>query len=216
MLSSMLYYKLVDKWLPFKGSEGYWEARYNKGGTSGDGSYRELADFKAEVINTFVQVRDIGSVIEFGCGDGNQLSLSTYPQYLGVDVSKTAVDQCRKKFAHDPSKTFITLNAYDNQKAELGLSLDVIYHLIEDHVFHSHMLQLFNSARRYVIIYSSNSDQQYAIQGKHVRHRDFGLWIEKNRPEWKLLKHIPNLYPYNPNTNSGSFADFYFYERKIN
>lgn len=42
--------------------------------------------------------------------------------------------------------------------ADLSLSLDVIYHLVEDEVFETYINTLFKSARRYVIIYSSNSD----------------------------------------------------------
>ena len=57
----------------FTASDDYWEERYSKGKNSGAGSYNELARFKAEVLNGFVQKQNIRSVIEFGCGDGNQL-----------------------------------------------------------------------------------------------------------------------------------------------
>ncbi|MBI9084342.1 MAG: hypothetical protein JEZ11_12140 [Desulfobacterales bacterium] len=72
----------------------YWERRYAQGGTSGAGSYGRLAEFKAEVLNTFVEERGVQNIIEFGCGDGNQLSLAKYPSYVGLDASKTAVTQC--------------------------------------------------------------------------------------------------------------------------
>ena len=38
-------------------------------------------------------------------------------------------------------------------RAELALSLDVIYHLVEDTVYESYMGQLFDSATKYVIVY---------------------------------------------------------------
>ena len=53
----------------------YWENRYKNNGNSGAGSYGRLAEFKADVINNFIAENKITSVIEFGCGDGNQLSL---------------------------------------------------------------------------------------------------------------------------------------------
>jgi hypothetical protein len=58
----------------FKSSETYWIARYKRGGDSGRGSYGKLAQFKAGVINKFVEANKINTIIEFGCGDGNQLT----------------------------------------------------------------------------------------------------------------------------------------------
>jgi hypothetical protein len=84
--------KLVD-------SGPYWEARYRTGGNSGAGSYSRLAEFKAEVLNRFVQENGIASVVEFGSGDGAQLTLASYRDYIGIDVSRTAVGLCRAKFA---------------------------------------------------------------------------------------------------------------------
>ena len=34
----------------------------------------EVANFKAEIINKLVEENGIDSVVEFGCGDGKQLS----------------------------------------------------------------------------------------------------------------------------------------------
>ena len=71
-------------------SVAYWEGRYRAGGNSGAGSYGRLATFKAGFVNGFVELNAIRSAIEFGCGDGNQLSLLSVPRYTGVDVSPTA------------------------------------------------------------------------------------------------------------------------------
>ncbi len=68
--------------MPFS-SKAYWSGHYSAGRRSGGGSYGKLAAFEAEVLNGFVRENAIGSVIEFGCGDGNQLGLSNYPAYLG-------------------------------------------------------------------------------------------------------------------------------------
>ena len=78
-------------------SRKYWEDRYHQGGNSGAGSYGRLGQFKANVLNAFVSEWDIRSVIEWGCGDGHQLSLADYPEYLGIDISEKAVEICRKK-----------------------------------------------------------------------------------------------------------------------
>ncbi|HWR97025.1 MAG TPA: class I SAM-dependent methyltransferase [Candidatus Methanoperedens sp.] len=198
---------------PFPGSRNYWTDRYAAGGNSGDGSYNQLAEFKAETLNHFVQSRTIQSVIEFGCGDGNQLALARYPTYLGFDVSATAVSLCRDAFGGDPTKRFELLDDYRGESAELALSLDVVYHLVEDDVYEEYMGRLFDSAQRYVIIYSSDIDENPASQSPHVRHRKFTQWVEEQRPAWRLLVRIPNRYPLDPATGRGSFADFSIYER---
>ena len=81
----------------------YWERRYTQGRNSGEGSYGDLAIFKAEALNSFVESRGIQSVIEFGCGDGAQLGLAQYPLYTGYDVSRKAVELCRERFNSDES-----------------------------------------------------------------------------------------------------------------
>jgi SAM-dependent methyltransferase len=124
---------------PFPGTEAYWEGRYATGGDSGAGSYGDFAAFKAEIINRFVRDNDVASVVEFGCGDGNQLKLAAYPRYLGFDISQTVIAQCRDTFRADPTKQFRRAQDYAGESAELALSLDVVYHLFEDAVFEDDM-----------------------------------------------------------------------------
>lgn len=201
----------------FPGSKAYWEDRYVKGGTSGAGSYNRLARFKAEVINEFVRDRRLESVIEFGSGDGNQLRLANYKHYVGFDVSATAIEACRSAFAGDASKAFKLTDEYAGETADLTLSLDVIYHLVEDPVFELYMGRLFDSAKKFVIIYSSNDaslNERYG--GGHVRHRTFTEWVSKNSTGWIPLGHLPNKYPYrDADPDETSFADFYFFERQM-
>ena len=198
----------------FPGSAAYWEERYETGGTSGAGSYGRLAEFKAEVLNAFVAVRGVQSVIEFGCGDGNQLALARYPGYLGFDVSPTAVGKCRERFRNDSAKSFRLAGDYRGELADLTLSLDVVYHLVEDAVFEEYMERLFGASRRYVIVYASDSEDSLDAGITHVRHRKFTAWVENNMPGWKLIDHIPNKYPYQGDYTTGSFSEFFVYEKK--
>src|SRR5215472_3886586 len=198
---------------PFPGSRQYWENRYSADGNSGVGSYGKFAAFKAEVINAFVTTRGVQSVIEFGCGDGNQLMLARYPTYVGYDVSDTAVHQCRTSFAGDATKTFALMSQYRGERADLALSLDVIYHLVEERVFEDYMRTLVGAAYRYVIIYASNSDDNQEYQGPHIKHRRFSSWLERNALDWELLEHIPNRHPYRGDYTTGSFAEFFIYGR---
>jgi SAM-dependent methyltransferase len=203
----------------FLDSNIYWEQRYKNRGTSGAGSYGRLAVFKAEVINEFLCENDIKTAIEFGCGDGNQLSLINYKEYIGLDVSKESIKLCYNKFKNDITKSFFLYDPFsfiDNQRiftADLSLSLDVIYHLLEEEVFEKYMMHLFKSSNKYVIIYSSNYEE---LQNKHERRRRFSDFIDHSFKNWKLEKVIPNKYQYDAlNRNETSSADFYFYIKEV-
>lgn len=198
----------------FNSSKSYWIERYKTGGSSGYGSYNRLAEFKAEILNQFVSEQNIKFVIEYGCGDGNQLKFCDFPTYLGFDISPEAIARCREMFSEDKTKTFRLIDSYNNDKAELTLSLDVIFHLIEDRVFSNYMHRLFDSSERFVIIYSSNIDTNSIINGAHVKHRKFTAWVVRSKPEWKLKKHIPNRYPLKGSIKKGSLSDFFIYERQ--
>ena len=213
ILNSRLF--LICKNKTFPGSKKYWEQRYVMGGNSGAGSYGKLAKFKAEIVNLFVENNGIKSVIDFGCGDGNQLSLFSFPNhisYIGLDVSKTVLKLCIDRFKDDVTKNFFLYDPEcfeDNSgifRADLVLSLDVIYHLIEDNIFELYMKHLFSSSDKFVIIYSddANANQRY-----HEKHRQFSRWVETKLPEWELIDKIKNKIP------NKSCADFFIYKKKI-
>ena len=195
-------------------SAEYWDKRYKRNGNSGAGSYNLLAEFKAGIINSFVKEHRIKSVVEFGCGDGNQLSLADYPKYIGFDVSAKSIEICKKLFFGHSNKSFHTIAKGASVKADLAISLDVIYHLVEDDVYHNYMQLLFQSSVQWVIIYSSNKSENVGNQSIHVRHRKFEDWIEGNQPNYKLWNFIPNIYPITTYADTGSFADFYIYKRR--
>lgn len=197
----------------FPGSAKYWENRYAEGGNSGAGSYNRLAEFKAEIINDFVSKNAVQSVIEFGCGDGNQLELANYPKYLGLDVSETILGQCEARFEGDDTKQFRLSDPSKNKdlRADLTLSLDVLFHLIEQEVFDSYLRELFASAEGYVIVFSSNFDKEQTF---HEKDREFTKWIDANIEGWELIEEIPNRFPFDPeNPNETSKADFFIYRK---
>lgn len=188
----------LQRLLPWSSSAQYWERRYARGGNSGKGSYGDLAAFKAEFLNAFVAEHDIATVIEFGCGDGAQLSLAHYPRYLGFDVSDTALNVCRAKFAGDASKSFQRAGDYAGEQAALALSLDVVFHLLEDHTFAVYMRRLFFAAERFVVIYSSDFDESAAPKARHVRHRKFSAWAARHAPEFAEVSRLDNPYRERP------------------
>jgi FkbM family methyltransferase len=202
---------MVCQRVAFAGSARYWDQRYAQGGTSGGGSYGAAAIAKAEFLSDFVHDRKVGSVIEFGCGDGHQLSLARYPRYIGLDVSCTAIKMCKRQFPGDLSKSFFL---YDGAcfvdhaglfRADMAISLDVIYHLVEDRVFETYMEHFFAAADRYAVVYATN--QEFGGGAAHVRHRHFSSWVEQRCPAWKLAEVIPGPNP------EPLRADFFVYQR---
>jgi SAM-dependent methyltransferase len=200
----------------FEGSSNYWENRYAAGGNSGSGSYGRLAVFKANILNDFVKKESVKTVMEFGCGDGHQLGLAEYPYYTGLDVSSKAIERCKETFRNDSQKVFHLYSSNRTTKdlppAELTLSLDVIYHLVENSVYEAYMRDLFSAATRFVIIYASNVE---GTQRYHERTREFTKWIARHCQEWELFKTVPNAYPYNPeDPDNTSQSDFFLYRKK--
>jgi trans-aconitate methyltransferase len=193
--------KLIFKYLKnrfFTSSEEYWENRYKSGDNSGAGSYNEYAEYKASFINEIISKYKIQTVCELGCGDGNNLKYyKGFNKYYGFDVSKTIINKNNKEF-DNKKYSFNVLNTLDIPNVDLMMSLDVIYHLVEDDIFNDYMRQLFNSKSKYVIVYSSDIDSKRKF---HVRHRK---WTDK----------IPKDFILKDKTNcplKGSSANFYLY-----
>jgi cyclopropane fatty-acyl-phospholipid synthase-like methyltransferase len=193
----------------FPGTAVYWERRYRKNGNSGNGSYGENACYKASIINAFVTKNNIKRVIDFGCGDGNQLKRFHFPDYIGFDVSSTALDKCRNIFKDDSTKRFFLYhqNIFTNDgnqfRGDLVLSLDVIFHLVEDHLFEQYIHHLFSASLKYVIIYAWDVEEEKKY---HVRHRKFTQWIERNITDFQLIERV----------TENSFCDFFIYRKNIN
>lgn len=183
-----------------------WENRYKTGGNSGKGSYNDLCKFKADIINEFISKNKIITALELGCGDGNQLSYFIIEHYIGLDISPTAIEQCKEKFKNSKDKEFYHYSDYNNQPVELTLSLDVIYHILEDALYIEYMKNLFNYSTKYVIIYSNNYNGH---KSGHMYTKQFTDDINKLFPNWKLKEFIKQKYP------EKSSADFYIYEKII-
>lgn len=195
----------------FKGSASYWEDRYAKGGTSGPGSYGRAAEWKAGVVNGWVAELGVTSIVDFGCGDGNQLSLADYPRYLGLDRSSTAIRNCIQRFRADTTKSFLRYGPEDLAdpagwlRGDMALSQEVIFHLVEDEVFEDYMTRLFNGAERYVVICCN--DTAYDARAPYERHRDFAAWIERHQPGWTRARRV------DPPEDTGLMSSFFLYQK---
>jgi hypothetical protein len=192
-------------------SARFWESRYRSGGNSGSGSFGRLAKFKASFLNSFVSINNILDVVEFGCGNGAQCSMFNFPKYIGIDVSEKAISDARLAFAHNQGFSFLlSSDKAEAFECDLSLSLDVIFHLIEESVFEKYLRDLFLFSKRFVIIYSSDVDENWSAE--HVRHRNFSKAISERYPEWRRVAIVPNIYPFDSQQQEQtSFSDFHIF-----
>ncbi len=192
--------------------KSYWENNYQTGGTSGSGSYGVLAEFKASVINAYLEEKGITTVMEFGCGDGNQLSYMAYKEYLGLDIAKSAIDLCKAQYGADEHKSFLWYQpGYLMNKsfitAELVVCLDVLYHIVEDGDFIQTLDDIFSCAGTAVILYTKIAEADNDTNVVTIKDRDIFKYLEKYQ-EFKVKEIIPQKHP------GISSADFIILERK--
>jgi SAM-dependent methyltransferase len=201
--------KLLRRWR-YPGSGAYWEKRYAAGGNSGSGSEGQLGAYKAKWINQFVQERQIRSVVEFGCGDGRQTRQLKMASYTGLDVSPTVIAQCKRFFSGDSSRNFELYlpDQFDPTpfKADLSLSMEVIFHLTEEPVYEAYIRHLFAAADRYVVIFSSDQPDRSDGIYPHFRSRHFTADIPRLAPGWILTEHITNPH------RDISISDFFIFQ----
>ena len=195
-------------------SKKYWDLRYKYNWNSGQGSYGESSKAKSKVFNQLLKDYSIESVIEFGCGDGHQLALYQIKNYLGLDVSKVTIDNIINLYQNDASKSFMW---YDPESfkvsshfinAQAAISVDVIFHLVEDPIFEKYMHDLFASANKNVFIYATNFfDEKMAVA--HLRNRKFTDWVSQNIEGWALSEERETL------SESGEkFLNWYVYSKE--
>lgn len=137
--------------------------------------------------------------------------------YTGYDVSEMALQICKEKFLNAPDKVF---RHYDGSIVDdigfydMAISLDVIYHLVEDEIFGNYLCNLFNSSNKYVCIYSSNYEARQSTE--YIRRRKFTKHVECLFPNWSLMSVVENPYLYDGSAkNEMSNSNFYFYEKRM-
>ena len=180
----------------YSGTVSYWDDRYRKGGNSGSGSQGEARIWKAHRVNIWAGKE----VLDIGCGDGEQAELYTIPLYTGIDPSPAAIMAAADRISKEPDWQWFVMRDTSNWfPRHTHMSIDVIYHLVDDHDYYEHLRLLFSAQQR-VIIYSSNEDPD-PDDAPHVRHRKFLGDVPKG---WQFTYF--EIGPHSP-------SNFYVYDR---
>jgi SAM-dependent methyltransferase len=163
--------KGVDETFDYK---NYWDERYRKGQNSGKGSYGANAEFKAAHIHRVVKEYNCKSIADFGCGDGNQLSMFPNISYTGFDISPTIIEQNKVKF---PDKNFEVMDMKNTSKyndiADLSICFDCLFHITQtkDWVI---LIDAVCNAAKNVIVITTNT---YVVPEEYFPHVNFSRKI---------------------------------------
>lgn len=162
----------------------YWERRYQDGRTSGAGSEGDAALAKAKMIDEVITGYGLTSVIDWGVGDGVVLGhLKTKVRYLGLDVAPVAIERLRAKYGpRSRTRWFALASEGAHEVRDLALSLDVMFHLVDEADYQLHLAQVFGSATKAVLIHANDHDG-----GRTARHVLWRKWtpdVARIFPEW--------------------------------
>lgn len=186
---------------------GYWERRYRDGRTSGAGSEGDEGAYKAAYLSKFIADHDVKTVVDWGCGDGQVLELVDLhgAYYRGMDISPTIVDRMTVKFPLLDFSVPTRRGRHVGSPFDLALSFDVLFHLPDEVDYTDYLGQLFGSAEKFVMIYSTN----YAggRTARHVYRREFTPDVAELFPDWELTTVETPL--------REGLASFFVYEKKV-
>lgn len=189
-------------------STKYWDDRH-KQGAQGAGSTGRHYEFKLEVVQRIVKKYKVSSVVDYGCGDGRQLKNLKVRDYLGLDISPTAIEKAQA-YAGKGRQYDVIPDDLNECRRDMAISLDVIAGLPGGE-FEEYMTNLFFMAQKYVLIYAPNRTSEGLKLSSHMHFRRFTDWIEAN-VKAEQIEHIPNRYPAASGGNDVSFSEFFLFE----
>jgi len=116
---------------------------------SGEGSEKDNADTKINLIKSIIEENQISSILDLGCGDiyWMQKILDNFQgNYLGIDVAQDVVDENIKKYESHKNIEFDCLDItseggqkafrkrYGDRNFDMIIGLDILGHLLNDEV----------------------------------------------------------------------------------
>lgn len=189
--------------------EEYWETRYAKGDSSGEGSVGPNRAWKWAIIEKYVSSLD--DVVDIGCGDLRFWEGRDCHKYFGLDLSATVIQRNRES---RPKWRFEVGHAeyrIPNLRARIVLCLDMLFHIMDDEVFVNVLENLCRYSKEWIFTYTwrRNPFLFWAIKnahnvglsrtfaylrgtdGKYQKYRTFGkyFWIFERQGFTLLAKH---------------------------
>ena len=163
----------------------YWNERYQRGETSGKGSEGFNYEYKRDYINRVIEMYQFERIVDFGCGDGNQIHELNIQQYHGVDIAESSIQRCRDRYAGDPRYRFDILDRNVRfTHYDLALSLDVLYHIVHQVDYESYLRLLFGYSK-YTLIYANWEASESRVP--HICYRNHFEAIQRLRISTQII-----------------------------
>jgi SAM-dependent methyltransferase len=122
-----------------------------------------------------IDLNEVQSVLDLGCGDGFVASMIEVEQYVGFDLSESALKIARERM---PNHRFLSVTPR-LMKFDLMVSMDVMHHLVTEEVYRSYLKVLFSDLSDLVLVYGTN----HRLSGRpHVLHRE---WMNDVPKGWQ-------------------------------
>jgi ubiquinone/menaquinone biosynthesis C-methylase UbiE len=130
----------------------YWENRYQKGGTSGEGSVEEGREWKWRIIDSYVS--NLQSVVDVGCGDLRFWLGRKCRDYDGIDISNSVLERNKSshpewRFIHASSDKFIK-----GLKKKHAFCIDLLFHIMDEDSFVKTLHNVCRYSSKYVFIHT--------------------------------------------------------------
>lgn len=160
---------------------GYWDDRWVNGPEC-PGSVGDQAMSKAAWLNSVIYDLDVRSLVDWGCGDGSQAALVNVGMYVGVEVAPSAWEAASVALATRdnccivlaPPGQSITI------RADMAVSMDVVFHLTADHEYEEWLARVFGSATKFVAVHGTDYE---SVPNGHMRHHEV---TRDAPPDWTL------------------------------
>lgn len=158
---------------PFAREAEYWDARYNGGGLSGDGSYGEVLAKKLAALKDL----EFKTVTEIGCGDFNlgkniifQHKLN-WEDYYALDISEKIIE--RNKGFYPKAKFEVFTNGMKVPQSDLTLCTDVLFHIYDDKNYEELLTLLKGLWKKYLVVTAYEREPKEGENKGHIHIRKF-------------------------------------------
>jgi hypothetical protein len=160
---------------------GYWDERYRKGRTSGEGSVGRKRAWKWDIIKKYA--RNIEKVVDVGCGDLSFWEGLDCENYTGIDISSCVIAKNNElrpnwKFICSPAEEFV-----EGVSGDIVLCMDVLFHIMSDSAYERILRNLTQYSNEWIFIHTwSNNPFRF-----FSRFRRAYYYLEDRQPK-NMLK----------------------------
>jgi SAM-dependent methyltransferase len=138
-------------------AKNFFDRNYSVGGTSGDGSTVDVTTVYRHIIEEFIRLNQVRTVLDVGCGDwrfSRRIPWDDYGiTYLGLDVSPFIVARNTQEYGHDRRKFAVIgepREILNHGRFDLIICKDAMQHM--PNAIINEYLDVFSEAGRFSLL----------------------------------------------------------------